>query len=248
MSFSADYFSDVAARYAAYRPSYPPALVDYLREVTRGDTAWDIGCGSGQLTIALAARFDRVIATDPATAQLAEAPAHPHVEYRNCPAEDSGLADGSIDLAVAAQAAHWFDWPRFVDEVARVTHADSIIALIGYRNPELEGETGREVTAFIENIAGPYWPDGRAHINNGYRELVLPWPSLEVPAIEMAVTWTRDEFLGYASSWSATNRLRKARGSAEFDAFCTRIAARWPDGELRRVVWPLILSVSRVTS
>ncbi len=245
---SADYFSDVAARYAAYRPTYPPALVEYLREVTHGDTAWDIGCGSGQLTVALASTFDRVIATDPANAQIAEAPAHPRVEYRVCPAEDSGLDDGSIDLAVAAQAAHWFDWPRFVDEVRRVTHAGSIVALIGYRNPELEGELGREVTTFIEDIAGPFWPAGRAHINTGYRDLVLPWPALEAPPIEMAVRWARDEFLGYASSWSATNRLRKARGPADFDAFCTRVAALWPDGEPRRVRWPFILEVARVTS
>lgn len=248
MSSSADYFSDVAARYAAYRPGYPPALVDYLRDVTRGDTAWEVGCGSGQLTIALAARFDRVIATDPAKAQLAEAPAHPHVEYRMCPAEDSGLRAGSIDLAVAAQAAHWFDWPRFVDEARRVTHESSIVALIGYRNPELAGEIGREVTSFIEDIAGPYWPAGRAHINNGYRDLELPWPMLESPAIEMAVSWTRDEFLGYASSWSATNRLGKARGPGDFEAFCARVAVRWPDGEPRRVQWPLILKVARVTS
>lgn len=244
MPVAPDYFSDVAAKYAAYRPTYPPALVDHLREVTRGDTAWDVGCGSGQLTIALAARFDRVIATDAATAQLAEAPAHPHVEYRVCPAEDSGLIDGSIDLAVAAQAAHWFDWPRFVDEVERVTHAGSVVALIGYQNPELEGDVGREVTAFIEDIAGPYWPDGRAHINNGYRDLGLPWPLLESPGFEMDVRWTRDEFLGYASSWSATNRLCKARGPAELDAFRARVAALWPADDHRRVRWPLILKVS----
>jgi ubiquinone/menaquinone biosynthesis C-methylase UbiE len=244
-SLSTDYFSEVAARYAAYRPTYPPALVAWLREITRGDTAWDIGCGSGQLTLALAEQFDRVIATDPAPAQLSEAPAHPHIEYRAASAEASGLADGSIDLAVAAQAAHWFDWPRFVTEVERVTHPGSAIVLVGYANPELEGEVGREITAYIETIAGPYWPPGRAHINNGYRDLVLPWPPIEPPEIEMAVEWTRDEFLGYASSWSATNRMRKAIGLAEFEAFCGRLAALWPDGERRRVRWPLILRTAR---
>ncbi len=247
---STDYFSEVAARYAAYRPTYPPALIAYLREIADGETAWDIGCGSGQLTLALADRFERVIATDPAPAQLAEAPAHPHVEYRVAPAESSGLADGSIDLAVAAQAAHWFDWPRFIAEVSRVTHPGSVIALIGYENPELAGEIGREVTRFIEDIAGPYWPPGRAHINNRYRDLVLPWPLLE-PAIgraaniEMAIDWTREELLGYASSWSATNRMHKAKGPAEFEAFCARITALWPDDERRTVFWPLILRVAR---
>ncbi len=244
-ALSTDYFSEVAARYAAYRPTYPPALVEHLREVTRGDTAWDIGCGSGQLTIALAAKFDRVIATDPAKAQLAEAPAHPHVEYRECPAEDSGLVAGSIDLAVAAQAAHWFDWPRFVREIERVTHDGSIVALVGYGNSEVDGEAGRAITEFMEGVAGPYWPAGRAHIINGYRDLVMPWAALEPPAIQMAVEWTRDEFLGYASSWSATTRLLRARGPAELAAFSARLATLWPDGERRRVRWPLLFKLWR---
>jgi SAM-dependent methyltransferase len=117
MVMYADHFSAVAARYAAYRPHYPRALVDVLGA---GDVAWDIGCGSGQLAVALAERFERVIATDLTQQQLDAAVPHPRVEYRRAPAEESGLADASVDLAVAAQAAHWFDWPRFIAEVGRV--------------------------------------------------------------------------------------------------------------------------------
>ncbi|MBA2543105.1 MAG: methyltransferase domain-containing protein [Deltaproteobacteria bacterium] len=243
-SFS-DYFSAVAAKYAAYRPHYPVALVELLREVTRGDTVWDIGCGSGQLTIALANKFASVIATDPAEAQLANAPPHPHVEYRVATAEASGLPDASIDLAVAAQAAHWFDWPRFVAEAGRVVKPGGVIALVGYGNSEVAGDAGREITAFVEGIAGPFWPHGRVHINNGYRDLVLPWPAIDPPEIEMAIDWTREEFLGYASSWSATNRLLAARGPGDFEAWCARLAAVWPDGERRRVRWPLLLKLGR---
>lgn len=243
-SFS-DYFSGVAQNYAAYRPSYPPAVVELLRRVTTGDTVWEMGCGSGQLTIALADKFQRVIATDPADAQLANAPAHARVEYRVATAEASGLPGASIDLAVAAQAAHWFDWPRFVAEIERVVKPGGVVALVGYGNSTVPGEAGREAHDFVGAIAGPFWPEGRVHINNGYRDLVLPWPAIEVPEIEMAVDWTRDEFLGYASSWSATNRMIAARGPADFEAWCTRMAAVWPDGERRRVQWPLLLKLAR---
>ncbi len=75
MTFT-DHFSTVAARYAAFRPHYPPALVDALADLTTGDVVWDIGCGSGQLTVHLATRFARVIGTDPAAAQIAAAPTH----------------------------------------------------------------------------------------------------------------------------------------------------------------------------
>ena len=45
----ADHFSALAARYAAYRPHYPPELTDLLADrAERHDVAWDVGCGSGR--------------------------------------------------------------------------------------------------------------------------------------------------------------------------------------------------------
>src|ERR1044071_3372224 len=179
MTGFADHFSELAARYAQFRPHYPAELVDVLAErcAARG-VAWDIGCGNGQLSVALTARFDRVIAADPAQAQLDHAARHPRVEYRCATAEDSGLPDASVDLAVAAQSAHWLDWPRFVPEVGRVVRPGGLIALITYFNAELDGEAGALLEAFYADIA-PHWPGGRTHVNNRYRDLVLPWPAVE---------------------------------------------------------------------
>ena len=52
--------------------------------------------------------------------------------YRVAPAEASGLDDASCDLVVAAQAAHWFDLPRYWAEVARVLKPGGLAALVGY--------------------------------------------------------------------------------------------------------------------
>ena len=91
----ADHFSAIASDYAAARPTYPPALFDWLASlVPRTGAAWDCAAGSGQATLELARRFDRVLATDASAAQLAQAPAHPRVTYRAAPAEVSGLAEG----------------------------------------------------------------------------------------------------------------------------------------------------------
>ena len=59
------------------------------------DLAWDAGCGNGQLSVKLAARFAHVIATEPSRSQLDAAEQHPRVEYRCEPAEQSSLADAS---------------------------------------------------------------------------------------------------------------------------------------------------------
>jgi len=246
MSF-ADHFSAVAARYATYRPTYPPALVDALAARSAAlDLAWDVGCGSGQLSIGLAARYARVIATDPAQAQLAAAPAHPRVEYRCVPAEASGLPDACADLVVAAQAAHWFDWPRFVAEAGRVAKPGALIALVCYGNVEVPGEAGRELVRYYHDDTGPYWPKpGRELIENGYRDLVMPWPAVEAPALDLTMTWTRDELLGYVSTWSGTARMVAAIGPAPYEQLVARVHATWPEGERRTVRWPLTIQLAR---
>jgi len=245
MTGFADHFSQLAERYAQYRPHYPAALTDALAELSpaRG-AAWDIGCGSGQLSVALAGRFDRVIATDPAQAQLDHAERHPRVEYRCEPAEASSLPDAAADLAVAAQAAHWFDWPRFVPEVGRVVRPGGLIALVTYFNAELAGDAGALLAAYYADI-GPHWPGGRTHVNNRYRDLTLPWPAVEAPVIDLVARWTRDELFGYVTTWSATGRLVAAGGGDRLEALRRDLAARWPDDEPREVRWPLTLKLAR---
>ncbi|HET7499397.1 MAG TPA: class I SAM-dependent methyltransferase [Kofleriaceae bacterium] len=241
----ADHFSGLAARYAAYRPHYPPQLVDVLADrCARHDVAWDVGCGSGQLSVALARRFERVIATDPAQAQLDHAEADPRVEYRCAPAEASGLPDARAELAVAAQAAHWFDWPRFVAEAGRVVRPGGLVALVSYKSVELPGTLGEGLAAYYRDIE-PYWPAGRAHVDNGYRDLVLPWPEVAAPPVAMTARWTRDELVGYITTWSSTARYVAAHGEGRLDELRRTLAARWPGGEPREVAWPLVVKLAR---
>lgn len=245
MSF-ADHFSKVAARYAAYRPSYPLALADALaeRSPARG-LAWDAGCGNGQLSVLLARRFRMVIATDPSETQILAAKECGGVHYRVEPAEHSSLAPRSADLAVSAQAAHWFDWPAYVAEVTRVTGPDALVAVVGYGRLVLGGDAGAVVDRYYGETAGPYWPKGREIVENLYRDLAWPWPEPEAPAIDMVATWTRDELLGYVSTWSATQRLAAALGPRPFEELCEAVARVWPDGERRDVRWPLAIRLGR---
>jgi SAM-dependent methyltransferase len=243
MSF-ADHFSKVASQYAAYRPRYPQALADLLADrCAARELAWDAGCGNGQLSVSLARRFAHVIATDPARAQIDAAEANPRVEYRCEPAEASSLADASADLAVAAQAAHWFDWPRYVGEVARVAKPGALVALLGYGGLSVAGD--RLIEHYYKVTTAGYWPKGREHVDNFYRDLVWPWPEVAAPAMDMVMHWTRDELLGYIGTWSATQRLTAAVSPAPYAELCEAVARDWPDGEQREVSWPLAIRLAR---
>jgi SAM-dependent methyltransferase len=195
--------------------------------------------------VSLGDYFEHVIATEPSRAQIDAAERHPHVEYRCEKAEQSTLGDASVDLAVAAQAAHWFDWPRYVAEVERVARPGALVALVSYGILRVDGEAGTLVEHYYRDVVGPYWPPGREHVENGYRDLAWPWPAVEAPAIDMVAEWTRDELVGYVTTWSATVKLVDQVGPAPFEAFRTELAAVWPEQERRTVTWPLAIRLAR---
>ncbi len=243
-----DHFSTHAAGYAAHRPVYPLALVDCLAELAPGRAlAWDAGCGSGQLSLLLAQRFDRVIATDASAEQIAHAAVHPQVEYRCAPAEASGLAAGIADLAVAAQAAHWFDLPGYYAEVRRVARPGAAVALVSYGNVRADATIGPLIDRFYSDALGPLWPPERRLVENGYRSLPFPFPELATPPLEIRVEWRLADVMGYVETWSAVRAMERVEGRGPIDAFEAELARAWGDpASVRLVRWPLSLRVGRV--
>lgn len=99
--------------------------------------AVDVGCGTGQATVALAEHLlnSNVIGVDPSRAQIENAAHHPRVTYTV--GHETALPvtePSSVTLVTAAQAAHWFDIPKFYDEVDRVLMPGGALALWLYGN------------------------------------------------------------------------------------------------------------------
>ena len=245
---NADLFSGHSREYAEYRPGYPQALIDYLAEsAPRRDTAWEAGCGSGQLSIPLASRFERVIATDASADQIRHAVPHPRVDYRVAPAEGSGVPDATADIAVAAQAAHWFDIDAYYAEVRRVVKPNGMVALITYESTKVDAAVDGVVHRFYSETVGPYWAPARRHVEEGYRSLPFPFEEIIAPAFEMVAEWTLEQLIGYVETWSATRALLRAKGEASILAFRKELADAWgPERATRTVRWPLAVRVGRV--
>jgi SAM-dependent methyltransferase len=248
MSTFKDHFSTRSADYAAYRPTYPAALVDYLARISpETGVALDVGCGSGQLSALLASRFDEVIATDASAKQIEAAERHRRVDYRVAPAEASGLGAGSVDLITAAQAAHWFDLPAFYAEARRVARPGAVLALITYGVLQTDAEIGPTVQHFYKDVVGPFWPPERRHVENSYRDFDFPFDVLTPPPLAIEVSWRLADMLGYADTWSAVREAEKALGRAPIERFRQDLAAAWGNAEMRRTIrFPLSLRVGRI--
>lgn len=240
---TANWFDAGGAAYALYRPDYPGELAQYLADIAPArHLAVDVGCGSGQFTRQLAAGFDAVIGLDPSADQIAHAQPHERVRYARAPAENLGLDDHSANLITAAQAAHWFDLPRFYAEARRIAAPGAVLALISYGVARLDPDLDERFQRFYTEEIGPFWPPERRLVDEGYREIDFPFPAMTPPRIDILRQWSASEFLGYISTWSAVRHARQAGREALLTDFSRDLLSLWGDPETpRTITWPIAM-------
>jgi ubiquinone/menaquinone biosynthesis C-methylase UbiE len=240
-----DHFSALSAGYSKFRPSYSQDLFQYLSSITpANETAWDCATGSGQAAVALADWFDTVIATDASYQQIEQAYEHPSVEYRVAAAESSGLEATSVDLITVAQALHWFDIPRFMQEAKRVLKPKGIIAVWTYNLFRVSTEVDAIVDDLYWNILDGYWAPERKMVESGYSELEMPFRELDPPKFEMKAYWSLQQVIGYLGTWSAIGKYRQSKGEDPLLETAARLEQLWDDiSEEKEISWPLSVRI-----
>ncbi len=242
-----DHFSKHAGDYARFRPDYPLEWFRWLASLCEStELALDCGTGNGQAAHALTSHFNRVIATDPSSTQIANAVPHPQIDYRVHAAEDSGLPDNSIDLLTVAQAFHWFDFPRFHLEAKRILKPGGIIAIWTYTLAKTEPAIEEIVAHYYRHIIRPFWPPEWLITSERYETVDFPYREVSVPEFTMSKTWSLDDYLGFLSTWSARNRYIAEHKKDPLDLIFNDLRAAWgaPE-EKRRILWPLHARIGR---
>ncbi len=120
-------FSSRVADYIRYRPGYPPALIDLLREecgLQKFHQIADIGSGTGFLSKVFLQNGNLVWGVEP-NPEMREAGSEFLAAYPNFAsvvgsAEATNIADASADFVTAAQAFHWFEPMATRREFARI--------------------------------------------------------------------------------------------------------------------------------
>jgi SAM-dependent methyltransferase len=209
-----DLFSQHAAEYANYRPSYPKELYQHLFSLAPSwERAWDVASGNGQVARELASGFARVDATDISAEQLQQAPGLSNVYDQVCPAERTSFEAKSFDLIVVAQALHWFDIDAFHEEARRVAKDGAAIVEIGYGRLQCEEEEiDKLIDRFYRETVGPYWDPERIHIDREYEDLAFPFSGLERKRFLIHVRWSAERTAAYLRTWSSVQRYLAKEG------------------------------------
>lgn len=137
MHNSIERFSTKVENYRKYRPSYPAAIIETLRDecgLTPDSIIADVGSGTGLLTELFLKNGNRVFGVEPneRMREAGEAYLRSYTSFASiaAAAEATTLPDGSIDFVTAGQAFHWFDVANARAEFRRILKPNGWAALV----------------------------------------------------------------------------------------------------------------------
>lgn len=244
-------FGDRVGAYAKARPSYPAEVFLFLAAefgLAAGQTAADLGSGTGIFSGLLLDRGLNVFAVEPnaemrakAEVTLGNRPGFVSVAAR---AEATTLAPGSVDWVFAAQAFHWFNAEAVRDELRRILKPGGCCALIWN---ERQSDTSAFAQAYedfliewgVDYVAVKESYENSAHIARVLGEVYARRGFPHAQEMDLAMLRTRNQSASYVpkaettqgqAMMAALDRLfetHQQHGVVRFDystnVYCARI-------------------------
>jgi SAM-dependent methyltransferase len=199
----------------------------------------DLGCGHGSFTRELSSHFTKVVGVDPSAPMVKQATSstkEENVSFYQGNAEDlDSFGDGSIDMVISSQAAHWFDYNKVWPMLKRKLRSGGTLAFLGYKenifvkHPEATKVLHHYSYDPEADFIGPHWEQpGRDILRDNLRAIIPPETHFEdiqrleyeprMPDSEtgplgeriMHKTMKLGEMEGYARTFSAFYRWQAA--------------------------------------
>jgi SAM-dependent methyltransferase len=249
---AADYaaqFADeeVAAAYQ-HRPPYPPQTFALVEPILGGRPRHvvELGAGTGDFTLGLALRVDRLVAVEPSRPMLERGRCRtegvaPHVVWVPVAAEDYAF-DRRCSAVVAAESFHWLDWHRVLPRISDGLAPGGFLILVERRlaePPPWEADLRALIGQYSTNQH--YAPYDVVSLLESRELIRLGGQSQTEPVFH------RQSVESYVESFHSRNGFSRARLSIqrarEFDDALRALVARHGPGDevsvpvLARVVW-----------
>jgi SAM-dependent methyltransferase len=169
-------FTNRVENYVKYRPGYPKEILELFRGemgLTPASVVADVGSGTGISARIFLENGNMVYGVEPNEAMRAAAEEfladYPNFRSIDGRSDATGLASGSVDFVIAAQAFHWFDLEPTREEFRRVLRPGGFIALIWNERRLDSNAFLTEYEQFLLKHASDY--RNVRHENTGEKEL-----------------------------------------------------------------------------
>ena len=256
-------FDQDAEVYDRARPRYPEQLFDDLVAIAglqEESDVLEVGCGTGQATLAMARRGFRMVCVELGENLAAIArrnlQQHPKVRIITAPFEDWDAGSERFDLVFAAQAWHWLDPEVRYQKAAEVLRPGGSLAII-----DVEHAFPRDADAFFFEIQDVYraigddiaahqeWPPPPPEDVPDMREEIVAsglFGDVQARRYVWELTYTADEYIDLLSTFSGHIAMEPGKRDYLYRNVRERINAR-PDRRVRRH-WLAILNLARSLS
>jgi SAM-dependent methyltransferase len=239
-------FSGLSETYQRHRPDYPPEITAagaaFLhaggRPCDASLLAVDVGAGTGISTRAWRRALGdacRIVGIEPGEDMrreaLASTPATLRIAYLGGTAEALPIDTGAAGLIAAAQAAHWFDRPRFYAEAHRALGPAGVVAIMANNRDWTASEFLARYEALLEAHSAGY--------HRALRSIDFADEFLRLPWVEASTThrhrWARrlapEALDGLLRSSSIAQRAVAAIGADRFLAAIRQMIAEAADAD-----------------
>ncbi|MFI5781232.1 class I SAM-dependent methyltransferase [Nocardia sp. NPDC051570] len=254
-------FAGTAWHYSRYRPSYPQEFLDDMIQRLRLDGTGrllDLGCGTGQLTLPLAAHVAEAVGMDPEPEMLTEASLQAREQsVTNVTWTQGNSADlpgglGHFRLVTMGRSFHWMDREQVLialdemvdDNGALVIANDSCLI----RPTTTWQQTIEEVQRHFLPPDQQHGPTPTADPRQTHEQVLANSPFRQVnrQVYEFLRPWTIEQAIGYLYSTSLPlHRLLGDRQAAFEDAVTDALLAIDPTGQFTEPVALEVLTATK---
>ncbi|HTP58178.1 MAG TPA: class I SAM-dependent methyltransferase [Spirochaetia bacterium] len=154
-------FDGSALAYDQFRPGYPDAVMNELASLSGlgpGARILEVGCGTGQATVALARRGFSLDCVDPGRNLVSVARkkclSWPRVRFFASRFEEAALEPGAYDLVFSAQAFHWVRPSIRMRKAACLLRAGGSLALLYNFPAPTDDEAMDRLSRLIQRESG----------------------------------------------------------------------------------------------
>ncbi|TGK78659.1 class I SAM-dependent methyltransferase [Leptospira montravelensis] len=229
-------FNLESEKYFLNRPRYPLELYSFINKHCNGNKlAWDCACGNGQVAIDLASYFEKIEASDINENQIINSFKHEKINYSIQNSENTYFPNNYFDLICAAQCLHWFNFQIYFNEVKRTLKKNGLFVTWGYSFFKIDNNIDNIIDSALFKIIDPFWSDKNRILHKQYSGIEFPFTKINIPEVEMSLSWDLNQLLSYLQTWSAVKLYIDKYSDHLLENLRQLLSGHWPENSKKKI-------------